>query len=68
MKIHVIPKTGAIVRDPMTKLAIPSQGMMINPDSYINRRIKDGDLLISDLQKKPAVVKNLKNTNIEKDN
>lgn len=68
MKIYVTPKNGSIVRDPLTKMAIPENGMMIVQDSYINRRIKDGDLLIRELENKPSNIKQLKNTNKAKDN
>lgn len=55
MKIFVVPKKGVLVRMPSNRMHIPENGMMVTNDTYINRRISDGDLVIKKQDKiKPA--------------
>tara|TARA_R110002095_G_scaffold57870_5_gene49598 strand:+ start:263 stop:481 length:219 start_codon:yes stop_codon:yes gene_type:complete len=61
------PKEGLIVRDPKTGIALPPEGKELVVDSYWKRRIKDGDIAVSEIVKKKKadlkVVKNKDNDN-----
>jgi hypothetical protein len=49
----VIPKKGLIVRDPVTKDALPEQGGSVDLNTYWKKRIRDGDVEIA-VAKKPT--------------
>lgn len=57
LKIFVKPKQGLVIRDPMTKYPIASEGMDVPENSYWLRRLKSGDVvLVSNVQIPDVIV------------
>lgn len=60
-KVFLIPKDGVKVRDPDTGLHMPEEGGERMLNTYYNRRIADGDLIVRDSGSPtapPAVIEN----------
>jgi len=54
--MYVIPKTDFVVRDPITKRALPSTGAEVPANSYWQRRLRDGDVALGSVPAaEPAV-------------
>jgi len=54
--IFVRPVPGARVRDPVTKVPIPEEGVIVPNDGFWNRRLRLGDVVLVDA-KPPASTK-----------
>ncbi len=50
--IYVIPKPGLIVRDPLTRNALPAEGATVNENGYWRRRLRDGDISVGTAKKR----------------
>lgn len=57
-----IPKKGVKVRDPKTGGHIPEEGAVRVVDSYLTRRVNEGDLTIEDVKKQKSPTKKAKDT------
>jgi hypothetical protein len=44
--IHVTPREGYIVRDPVTLKALPAEGRRVVRTSFWARRLRDGDVTL----------------------
>lgn len=53
-RIYVKPLEGLLVRNPKNKNPIPADGAWIDTNSFWNRRIRDGSLIITDPPEKEA--------------
>lgn len=54
-RIFIRPAPGKVVRDPVTKRALPAEGVSVVPSIFWNRRIKDGSVVVG---KKPEKSEN----------
>ena len=46
--IYVKPAPGLRIRDPVSKVHLPEAGRLVAESSHWNRRIRAGDVLVSD--------------------
>ncbi len=46
--MFVKPKTGLVVRDPVSKRALPAEGADVPASGYWMRRLRDGDVIVSE--------------------
>jgi len=66
MKKRYIPKTGVKVRDLQTGAHFPAEGSIRVINSYLTRRVNDGDLIAEDVKvTKKSTVKKTKDSNKE---
>ena len=59
----VVPKAGMIVRDPVSKLALPAEGKRVKLDSYWRRRVLDGDVTLQSEESSQPVVESQPQSN-----
>lgn len=52
--VFIIPREGVKIRNHDGRGHVPAEGVMRQLNSYYDRRIKDGDLLVRDEPSKPA--------------
>lgn len=45
MRAKIAPKKGMIVRDPITKIALPEEGKEVEINSFWLRRLSSGDVV-----------------------
>lgn len=56
-KLYVKPvNAGALLRDPVTKRVLPSEGGFVQPTAFWRRRVRNGDVVLADPPKSAARV------------
>ena len=58
-KIFIIPAPGKKVRKPDSKLHLPEKGEFVVKNSFWNRRIKEGDVVLKEEVKKEEKLEKL---------
>lgn len=56
-QVYVVPKKGLTVRDPIDRAPLPNEGDWKPRDTYWDRRINDGDVIVSEPPKAKKVTK-----------